>query len=200
MSEHLDRARPLWTFDLIGPLDDGREAIALRIHHAMADGIAAVRFLDAVLWDFARAGRHARPPAGASPRRRHHLALAEAVRMPGAVLPRTRPPRLARRRSTARSQPRGHWPSRCAPLAELKAIGASRPTHATVNDVLLAIVAGGLRAWLGVGAAVRHRICMRRCRSACTTATRAQAPSATATRSSTSICHSARRTRWCDST
>src|SRR5215217_8482781 len=35
MSEHLDRARPLWTFDVIGPLADGREAIAVRIHHAM---------------------------------------------------------------------------------------------------------------------------------------------------------------------
>ena len=28
MSEHLDRARPLWSFDVIGPLADGREAIA----------------------------------------------------------------------------------------------------------------------------------------------------------------------------
>lgn len=28
MSEHLDRERPLWTLDVIGPLDDGREAIA----------------------------------------------------------------------------------------------------------------------------------------------------------------------------
>src|SRR4051812_10102767 len=32
MSEHLDRSRPLWTFDVIGPLADGREAIAVRIH------------------------------------------------------------------------------------------------------------------------------------------------------------------------
>jgi hypothetical protein len=47
MSEHLDRSRPLWTFDVIGPLADGREAIAARIHHAMADGITAVRFLHA---------------------------------------------------------------------------------------------------------------------------------------------------------
>ena len=58
MSEHLDRSRPLWTFDLIGPLGDGREAIAIRVHHAMTDGIAGIRFLDAVLWD-----PHADPPA-----------------------------------------------------------------------------------------------------------------------------------------
>ena len=53
MSEHLDRARPLWTFDVIGPLADGREAIAARIHHAMADGIAAIRFLKPKTFCFA---------------------------------------------------------------------------------------------------------------------------------------------------
>lgn len=67
MSEHLDRARPLWTFDVIGPLADGREAIAVRIHHAMADGIAAVRFLDTVLWDPHDECRH---PIPQRPRRR----------------------------------------------------------------------------------------------------------------------------------
>ena len=51
MSQHLDRSRPLWTFDVIAPLDDGRQAIAARLHHAMADGIAAVRFLDSLLFD-----------------------------------------------------------------------------------------------------------------------------------------------------
>lgn len=49
MSEHFDRGRPLWTLDVVCPLDDGREAIAARIHHAMADGIAGVRFLHDVL-------------------------------------------------------------------------------------------------------------------------------------------------------
>src|ERR1700682_5155571 len=62
MSEHLDRGRPLWTFDVIGPLADGREAIAVRIHHTMADGIAGVRFLHAVLWD-----PHPEPPERAKP-------------------------------------------------------------------------------------------------------------------------------------
>ena len=35
-----------------------------------------------------------------------------------------------------------------APLTEVKAIGAARPIKATVNDVLLAIVGGGLHRWL----------------------------------------------------
>jgi hypothetical protein len=154
MSEHLDRARPLWTFDVIGPLGDGREAIAVRIHHAMADGIAAVRFLHAVLWD-----PHPEPPARPHPGLRsgppHQARLAEACRMPGALMrelghpgsasPFDRPITGARELAFT-----------VASLAELKAIGSSRPTHATVNDVLLATVAGGLRAWLGVSTATPH--------------------------------------------
>src|SRR5215213_8574465 len=145
MSEHLDRARPLWTFDVIGPLGDGREAIAARIHHAMADGIAGVRFLHAVLWD-----PHPEPPERGRPGLRAPTdrgPISEALRMPGAVArelghrgsrsPFDRPITGSRKVAFA-----------VAPLADLKAIGASRPAHATVNDVLLAIVAGGLRDWL----------------------------------------------------
>jgi diacylglycerol O-acyltransferase / wax synthase len=154
MAEHLDRARPLWTFDVIGPLGDGREAIAARIHHAMADGIAAVRFLHAVLWD-----PHPEPPPKKTAPGLHSVAdtgpLGEALRLPGAVF-----------------RELGHWGSESpfdrpitgarelaftvAPLGEAKAIGASRPVRATVNDVLLAIVAGGLREWLGSGTAAQH--------------------------------------------
>ena len=154
MSQHLDRQRPLWTFDVIGPLGDGREAIAVRIHHAMADGIAGVRFLDAVLWD-----PHLDPP-GDTPGLRSAAEcarLTEAWRMPGAVLrelghpgqrsPFDRPVTIARELAFT-----------VARLAEMKAIGASRATRATVNDVLLAIVAGGLRAWLGVSAGARPHL------------------------------------------
>jgi diacylglycerol O-acyltransferase / wax synthase len=155
MSEHLDRTRPLWTFDLIGPLGDGREAIAARIHHAMADGIAGVRFLHAVLWD-----PHPEPPAkGARPgvgSTTPQGPLAEALRMPGAVL------RELGHRGSSSPFDRPITGARdlaftVAPLAEVKAIGASRPARATVNDVLLAIVAGGLRQWLGTRAAQHLR-------------------------------------------
>jgi diacylglycerol O-acyltransferase / wax synthase len=153
MSEHLDRSRPLWTFDVIGPLDDGREAIAVRIHHAMADGITSLRFLDAVLWD-----PHADPPpisAQRGPRPPEpdtHPRLTEAWRMSGAVLrelghfgshsPFDRPITISRELAFT-----------VLPLGELKSIGAARPVHATVNDVLLGIVAGGLRDWLGSSSA-----------------------------------------------
>ena len=151
MAQNLDRRRPLWTFDVIGPLADGREAIAVRIHHAMADGIAAVRFLHAVLWD-----EQPEPPAregapGTGPPR-HVSALGELWRMPaalrrelghrGSASPFDRP--LSGARELAFT---------VAPLADMKAIGATRPSHATVNDVLLAVISGGLRDWLGADAA-----------------------------------------------
>jgi len=152
MSTHLDRTRPLWTFDVIGPLADGREAVAARIHHAMADGIAGVRFLESVLFD-ARAESPdpgissdpgtPRPKLAVTPPTREE----ELRRLPGAIArelghrdshsPFDRPITIARELAFA-----------VAPLAAMKRIGASRPSAATVNDVLLAIIAGGLREWL----------------------------------------------------
>ena len=157
MSEHLDRSRPLWTFDVIGPLADGREAIAARIHHAMCDGIAAVRFLDAVLWDAHAVGP---APTGARPgvhSEAEPSGLVEARRLPGAIIrelghpnersPFDRPITIARELAFT-----------VAPLSEVKAIGASRPVRATVNDVLLAIITGGLRTWLGQAGTLAHHL------------------------------------------
>lgn len=155
MSEHLDRTKPLWTFDVIGPLPDGREAIAARIHHAMADGIAGVHFLDALLFD-----AHAAAPAAEGRPGLHDAPKltrrAEARRLPGAVLrelahpgghsPFDRPITIARELAFV-----------VAPLAQFKAIGAARPDLATVNDVLLATIAGGLRTFVGQSAAHRLR-------------------------------------------
>lgn len=147
MSEHLDRRRPLWTMDLIGPLADGRVAIAARIHHAMADGIAGVRFLHDVLWDPhpGDSARAAAPGAGAGG---HVGRLGELRRMPAALHRE-----LGHRGSTSPLD-RTVTGSRelaftATTLADLKAIGASLEDAATVNDVLLAIIAGGLRDWLG---------------------------------------------------
>jgi len=143
MSEHLDRRHPLWTFDVIGPMADGREAIAARIHHAMCDGIAAVRFLDAVLFDVHEsAPATSGHPAPAPLTRRDELRRLPAAAFrelghPGSRSPFDRPITVSRELAFT-----------TAPLAELSAIGASRPVRATVNDVLLTIVAGGLRTWL----------------------------------------------------
>lgn len=156
MAQHLDRRRPLWTFDVIGPLADGREAIAVRIHHAMADGIAAIRFLHAVLWDEQPEPSTREGAPGAVPAQ-HISALGELFRMPaalrrelghrGSASPFDRP--LSGARELAFT---------IAPLNEMKAIGATRPSHATVNDVLLAVIAGGLRDWLGADAAAGEHL------------------------------------------
>ena len=144
MSQHLDRSRPLWTVDLIGPLHDGRHAVAVRLHHAMADGIGGVRFLDAVLFDphdvpvHPVGGRAAAPPVSRWLEwERMPGALARELGRPGARSPFDRP--ITRERALAFAD---------LPLDALRAVGAARPEHATVNDVLLAVVAGGLRRWI----------------------------------------------------
>ncbi|WP_068275509.1 wax ester/triacylglycerol synthase domain-containing protein [Aldersonia kunmingensis] len=154
MSEHLDRAYPLWTFDVLGPLDNGRTAIAVRMHHAMCDGIAGVRFVDTVLFD-----PHDAPAAkgGVHPDREPVSRAAEARRLPAAVWrelghlgsrsPFDRPITVARELAFT-----------VVPLAEMKAIGSSRPQHATVNDVLLTAISGGLRKWLDRHGESRQRL------------------------------------------
>lgn len=166
MSERLDHDRPLWSFDVVGPLADGREAIVARIHHAMADGISSVRFLGSVLWHSVADAPHGEAHDVANParaaaaereeRRAKHPRAAELRRLPGALHRelggRTRESPFDRQIGSARE-----LAFVSVPLAELKAIGASRPGHVTVNDVLLGVIAGGLREWLGADEARRLR-------------------------------------------
>lgn len=148
MSERLDRERPLWAIDLVGPLADGRQAVAVRLHHAMADGLSGVRFLDTVLFD---PHDTPMPPVGTRAAGLHPPRWVEWERMPAALVrefgkPGSRSPwdrPITGRRALAFAD---------MPLDGMRSIGASRPAHATVNDVLLAVVAGGIRRWLGVHA------------------------------------------------
>src|SRR3954447_25972362 len=50
LSERLDHTRPLWRLDVL-PLTGGRAAIVGRIHHAMADGVSAIKLTAGLLWD-----------------------------------------------------------------------------------------------------------------------------------------------------
>jgi diacylglycerol O-acyltransferase / wax synthase len=139
--QRLDRSRPLWRIDVV-PLEGDGAALVWRLHHALADGTAAMRFARAVLWDEGAAAPSARPHphehATDDVRRRAHL-----VRFIEREFGEThhRSPfdgRIGTRREIAFA------------TVELKALhdAAKSLAGATVNDAVLAIVAGGLRRWL----------------------------------------------------
>lgn len=49
MAVPLDRARPLWDLTFVEGLDDGRVALIERLHHSMADGLAAAELATVLL-------------------------------------------------------------------------------------------------------------------------------------------------------
>ena len=142
-AQHLDRSRPLWQIDLIPRVADGGSALIWRIHHALADGMTAMRMAQAVLWDEepqAQSPARAKPAPPASPVANRRLgALLSAARE--APQPWTRSPfdgHIGAQRSVAMTT---------IELPEVKAM-ARQVAGATVNDVVLALVGGALRRWL----------------------------------------------------
>jgi hypothetical protein len=138
--QRLDRARPLWRMELVA-LPDERAAIVWRIHHALADGSTAMRFADAVLWDAADAkpAAHHSPQADAAHAARHGR-FAAFLRHEVALRPEQSPfdGDICADREVAFA---------AAPLADLHD-AAKRLAGATVNDAVLASVAGSLREWI----------------------------------------------------
>jgi diacylglycerol O-acyltransferase len=155
LSERLDHTRPLWRLDCL-PLTGNRAAIVGRIHHAMADGVSAIKLTAGLLWDpeaetpnsHGTAPATARATARPSPGKPAAGAAEERimVRLPSALWRELRPGRdttLDQHIGPAREVA---WST--FPLERLKRIGHSSPEGATVNDVVLAVVAGALRRWL----------------------------------------------------
>ncbi|TJY62049.1 wax ester/triacylglycerol synthase family O-acyltransferase [Sinimarinibacterium sp. CAU 1509] len=177
-SAHLDRAYPLWRMYLVEGLEDGRIALYFKIHHAVVDGIAALRlFMKSMSNDRESSMRMAAP--WEIPSRRSGTTL--AVPAPAALGPVGLIASLAR--NGVRATPtfvkqlqhtwhdyRAHNPylatSVQAPRCILnQMVTASRrfaaqsyPTdriravadavHGTLNDVILALCAGALRRYL----------------------------------------------------
>jgi diacylglycerol O-acyltransferase / wax synthase len=141
-AQRLDRDRPLWRMDVL-PMQDGGAALVWRIHHALADGTAAMRFARILLLEESeRAGAsttaHSTHHAADDVRRRAHLA--------GFM-----------RREFARSRERSPFDGRIGTRRHVAFARAPRDAMhdaakridgATLNDAVLTVVAGGLRHWV----------------------------------------------------
>jgi diacylglycerol O-acyltransferase / wax synthase len=167
----LDPARPLWELWLLPGLLGGRVGALLKLHHAFADGAAAVAAFGALLDLTADAPTPVAPPWAPAPiptadellrdnlhRRWHELGRGwSGLAHPGRTL------RLARRALpawrevlTERRTPRTSLNRPVGTDRRLAVIRGrlgltkqiARAHHAKVNDVVLAAVAGGLRELL----------------------------------------------------
>lgn len=177
MSRHLDRNRPLWEIYLVEGLADGGFAIVTKTHHAMVDGISAID-IGTLLLDTERTPRPAPvddwvPEGEPSGVRLVAGALADTLRRPTRAVETVRAGVTDARAmggrlfsaaggllSAATSSLR---PAPGSPLnveiGEQRRYGMAatslddykriRKAHGgTVNDVVLATVAGALREWL----------------------------------------------------
>jgi hypothetical protein len=144
--QRLDRQHPLWRIDVLGPLEDGTFALVWRIHHALADGAASMRFAEALLWDTGGALASPKP----------HLEKAAATALEEHQRHRrTMVGFLDRefRRDPAPSPFDGRiGTERLVAFTSIE-LGALRRAaraiaDATVNDAVLACVTGGMRRWL----------------------------------------------------
>jgi diacylglycerol O-acyltransferase len=172
-STPLDRTRPLWEFHFAEGLAGGRFALIGKIHHALADGVASVNLLARAM-DLKDAPADERDndesgvvPTTASLLRaagRDHLR--QIAELPGLVSDATRGFSRVRRRSRERGvhpdlaeafdapptflnhvvSPQRRFASTALRLPEVKATAKS--LGITVNDVVLATAAGGLRRLL----------------------------------------------------
>ena len=176
-SRPLDRNRPLWEMNIVEGLADGRFAVITKTHHAMVDGINAVDIAQVILDRSpataevgAQSWQPRREPSSAE------LvvdALTDLVRRPTAVIDTVRlgigdarataghlagllggllsaaqvavTPAPASPLNVTIGAQRRFGVAR-TPLRDYKIV--SRHVQGTINDVVLATVAGALRSWL----------------------------------------------------
>jgi diacylglycerol O-acyltransferase len=180
MAERLPRDRPLWAIDVVEPLQDGTRAVIWRIHHAMADGQAAMAIGSALLWSDSTAPEPDPPPLPpAKPLPTSSKLIAAAMSDRARAVGHTA--HLIGRRVVSRRRMRESLEElRGAPSAirrELVPETGTSPLNApagrtrqvafvdhpldavhdashalgegvTINDLLLGVIAGGLRYWL----------------------------------------------------
>ncbi|HVE96055.1 MAG TPA: wax ester/triacylglycerol synthase family O-acyltransferase [Pseudonocardiaceae bacterium] len=167
MARALPRTRPLWEFHVISGVSGGRFAVLVTMHHAFADGLAALSLGLRVLDDFRpRNGGAATPPSSTRPLSTQPSMLSRLWHMPGdlrgavegtaeemtkaagiaaSVLRRVRLPPPGSPLVISSSGRRVLATARLD-LRQIRRIQAR--FGGTVNDVLLSVVAGALRGWL----------------------------------------------------
>jgi diacylglycerol O-acyltransferase len=174
-SRPLDRKRPLWEVWMIEGLAGGQVASLTKIHHSLADGVASAEMLRRALSPSPEEERadpgarwHPEPVPPKSERVRLALRdlvkfLTEAVPQAWRSLLRSRRMRAEHRRQGADAPPKPYRAPRTSfncelsaqrrfaftslPLDDIKEVRTA--FGCTVNDVILATVAGALRAYLG---------------------------------------------------
>jgi WS/DGAT/MGAT family acyltransferase len=174
----LDRERPLWEMHLLEGLWDGRTALFQKVHHCMVDGMAGAQLLDVLLDREPRPAPRSAPAPRTDtslpgPRRRLASAIGDelATRARGALSTwraLTRPQAafaaIERLKTAAYSGlqlatselPTLPWNQRLGPRRAvaftrlpMRAVRDIRLRHGvSVNDVVLAALAGGLKRWL----------------------------------------------------
>jgi WS/DGAT/MGAT family acyltransferase len=170
-ASRLDRSRPLWEIWLLTGLAGGGSGLLIRLHHAVADGLAAVAMMEALFASDAggpvpdvstwrpRTKPSARELWADSLRRKIFATKNASVQMrhPSAIVARLRPLAWsARALARARRAPRvsinvpvsGHHRLMLV-RADLDRVRKVAHAHGgTVNDVLLTAAAGGARRLL----------------------------------------------------
>jgi diacylglycerol O-acyltransferase len=166
----MDRTRPLWEVNLIEGLADGRVAMYVKIHHAMMDGVAAMRLMQTTLthdpllhqpplWARERPPRPPREEPAEKPGLLERALAMGAEIAPGLSsgireLVRTAAPESVEAQPfhapptmfNVRISGSRRFAAQSYELARFKSIG--KAAGATVNDVTLAVCAGALRRYL----------------------------------------------------
>ncbi|MEB3980954.1 wax ester/triacylglycerol synthase family O-acyltransferase [Mycobacterium sp. 663a-19] len=162
----LDRHRPLWETHLIEGLQDGRFAVYTKIHHAVVDGVSALNLLQESLSadplepeiraPWASPGRGEDPTGSPSTLRTLGRTIRSVPTLGLSTLGLARAALLEQQLTLPFGVPRTMLnvpvggARRCAaeswPLQRIKDVKDA--SGATVNDVVLAMCAGALRAYL----------------------------------------------------
>lgn len=119
----LDRERPLWELWFVEGLEDGRWALVSKVHHCMVDGVSGVDLLS-VLVDAEPDVPLPEPGRG----------LVEFAKYLGRTTPRTLEGSIGPHRA---------WAHASIDITDVRAV--RQEIDATVNDVVLAVLAGAFR-------------------------------------------------------